>query len=179
MSLFLSSIYFFLPTYLGNSTPVFVKKIPFLNYPIDFFKTFRKKRILGDHKTWRGLVFGCIIGFLVFYLQQYLYINHNWAKEISLFDYSSMNPALGFLMPFGALIGDAVESFFKRQKGIKSGGTWWLFDQIDFVIGCFIFVSPLFIPELKNIIFLLIFSPILSFLSHRIGYYIKILDTKQ
>jgi len=40
-----------------------------------------------------------------------------------------------FSICFGALLGDIVESFFKRRKGIERGKDWIPFDQLDFIIG--------------------------------------------
>lgn len=38
-------------------------------------------------------------------------------------------------MGFGALAGDAIESFFKRQSGIAAGNSWFPFDQTDYIVG--------------------------------------------
>ncbi len=42
---------------------------------------------------------------------------------------------LGFLFAVGALGFDAIKSFFKRQIGVKPGGVWFPFDQIDYIVG--------------------------------------------
>jgi CDP-2,3-bis-(O-geranylgeranyl)-sn-glycerol synthase len=42
---------------------------------------------------------------------------------------------LGGLLGFGALTGDAVESFIKRQLKINSGQSWFPFDQLDYIFG--------------------------------------------
>ncbi|KAA0006124.1 MAG: CDP-archaeol synthase, partial [Thermoplasmata archaeon] len=39
---------------------------------------------------------------------------------------------------FGALLGDIVESFFKRRVGKERGEDWIPFDQVDFLIGALI-----------------------------------------
>lgn len=50
-------LYFFVPAYLANMSPVLVRGwFPALSTPIDGGRTFRGRRILGDHKTWRGSV---------------------------------------------------------------------------------------------------------------------------
>ena len=56
-------IYFMLPAYLANMTPSLLKKINFLNYPIN-------EKLLGKNKTYRGLISAVIIGMLIFYLQE-------------------------------------------------------------------------------------------------------------
>jgi CDP-2,3-bis-(O-geranylgeranyl)-sn-glycerol synthase len=42
---------------------------------------------------------------------------------------------LGFLFGLGALAGDAIESFFKRQANVPAGAAWFPFDQIDYIAG--------------------------------------------
>ncbi|RMD58285.1 CDP-archaeol synthase, partial [Candidatus Woesearchaeota archaeon] len=59
-----------LPAYVANMTPVFARIIfPHWKSPIDFNKKIGGKRILGSHKTWRGLVCGTIAGIIIAYLQ--------------------------------------------------------------------------------------------------------------
>ena len=43
-----------------------------------------------------------------------------------------------FSLCFGALIGDIIESFFKRRIGKNRGEDWIIFDQLDFIIGALI-----------------------------------------
>jgi CDP-2,3-bis-(O-geranylgeranyl)-sn-glycerol synthase len=60
-------------------------------------------------------------------------------------DYSSLVIVLmGMSMGFGAVAGDAIKSFFKRQVGIAPGKSWVPFDQIDFVVGGLIASLPFF-----------------------------------
>jgi CDP-2,3-bis-(O-geranylgeranyl)-sn-glycerol synthase len=42
---------------------------------------------------------------------------------------------LGSLLGAGALIGDAAESFIKRQLNIPEGERFLIFDQIDYIVG--------------------------------------------
>jgi CDP-2,3-bis-(O-geranylgeranyl)-sn-glycerol synthase len=44
-----------------------------------------------------------------------------------------------FSICFGALLGDIIESFFKRRVGRKRGEDWIPFDQIDFILGVLFF----------------------------------------
>lgn len=136
----LFALWFFAPAGLANAAPVFAQKIPhteFMARPIDFGKSFRGKRIFGDHKTFRGFVFGAIFSLVTVFLQQYAYNHTAWAKSLSLsLNYRTLNVfLLGLLFAFGALGFDAIKSFFKRQFGFKSGATWFPFDQIDYIVG--------------------------------------------
>ncbi|CAN5646647.1 CDP-2,3-bis-(O-geranylgeranyl)-sn-glycerol synthase [soil metagenome] len=118
--------------------PVFAARLPVLrdwNAPLDFGKTFRGKRIFGSNKTWRGLVSGTLMGGLTGILVQNLFVTGE-ADLAFIF-------LAGCLMGFGALAGDAVESFFKRQRGFAPGASWFPFDQIDYIIGGLVFVYPI------------------------------------
>jgi CDP-2,3-bis-(O-geranylgeranyl)-sn-glycerol synthase len=145
----LFAIWFFAPAGIANSSPVFANKVPLLNklgMPIDGGKTFRGKRIFGDHKTLRGFIVGIIAGFFVALMQMLLYTNFSWFYELSpSVDYS--NPivlVMGAVLGFGALAGDAIKSFFKRQLSVPSGESWFPFDQLDYIVGG-IFASALFV----------------------------------
>jgi len=74
------------------------------------------------------------------------------------------------LFAIGALGGDAIESFFKRQRNIKSGGSWVPFDQLDYIIGS-VLVSLFFViltPMQYVWIFIVWF--ILHLLASYLGY---------
>ena len=136
----LFSIWFFLPAGLANVTPVFARMIPGftkLSHPIDGGKMWQGKRILGDNKTWRGLLFGVFIGVITLALQKYLFNNSLWLQDNlpNTVDYQTVTLWLGVLLGFGALAGDAIESFIKRQSGYNSGSSWFPFDQIDYIVG--------------------------------------------
>jgi len=146
-SLFLV-LWFFLPVGIANGTPVIAKYLPFLknlNYPLDCYKTFRGIRILGDHKTWRGLITGVLMAIITVGVQQQIYFYSAGLREVLNFDFNSINPVIyGLLAGIGALLGDAVKSFFKRRTNIKPGSTWFPFDQIDYIIGGIVFLLPYF-----------------------------------
>jgi CDP-diglyceride synthetase len=64
--------WFFLPAGIANMSPVLANKIPGINQwktPLDFGKSWRGKRIFGNNKTWRGLIFGTLIASLVGLIQ--------------------------------------------------------------------------------------------------------------
>ncbi len=175
----LFSLLFFFPAGVGNATPVFIAKIPFLkkfNYPLDFNLKFRGKRILGSHKTIRGLLFGVLFAILTMHLEYYLL--QEQINKLAPFDYNQANlTILGGLLGLGAIVGDFVKSFFKRRVGIKPGASWIPFDQIDYILGGIIF-SLLYI-QMPIIYYILIFISysIIHPISTVIGYYIKLKDS--
>lgn len=140
MDTVLFALWFFLPAGVANAAPILAAKLPYLSRlsaPIDFGKEFNGIRILGSNKTWRGLAVGILAAICVVYIQQ-LITQHSYVEFIPEVaeNYLFHSPLLlGFLFGFGTLTGDAVESFFKRQKRIAPGKAWFPFDQIDYIIG--------------------------------------------
>jgi len=129
-----------IPAYIANGCAVLVGG----GIPIDFGKKCKDgKRILGDGKTWRGLILGAFIGMIGgFGLSAAAKIINS-----TEFEFIGLNDFLGFPMmipvlfsiTFGALLGDIIESFFKRRYGKKRGEDWIPFDQLDFILGVLFF----------------------------------------
>ncbi len=129
-------------------SPVLVRRrFNALAIPIDGGRTLWGKRILGDHKTWRGLLAGIVAGALTFELQRFAY-EAEFARRLALVDYSAHPLLPGLLMGLGAGVGDAVKSFFKRRIDIEPGASWPVFDQLDFFLGAYLFVSLVYAPPL-------------------------------
>jgi len=144
---FFFALWFFLPAGIANASPIIVAKLPGLrawSAPIDGGKTYRGQRILGSHKTWRGLVTGMVMATVVLWLQQLAVENiHVLAEWTTQVDYAALPTLLvGPLFGLGALGGDAIESFFKRQRKVPPGHGWFPFDQTDYIIGGAIAVAP-------------------------------------
>lgn len=179
----ISCLYFFLPALVSNMMASLTKKISFLsflNIPVDFGKTIKGGLILGQSKTWRGLIFGLLFGFGVVLLQWFLY-KYDFFQKISLINYREINILLfSFLMCFGALFGDLIFSFLKRRQNIQPGIPWIPFDQLDFVIGAFLFLTPYlnFILHLDfgilHWVTILTTSFLLHIITNNIGYYLGI-----
>lgn len=163
MNLLFDAFWFFLPAGLANMSPVFAARMPGLKgwkAPIDMGKTRDGHRLLGENKTWRGLVFGTLTGGIVCVLQQFALPSTSLVQAF----------IIGASMGCGALVGDAVESFFKRRRGIKPGNAWFPLDQIDYIIGGLLFVAPFAPPSLRLVfaVFGLYFS--LHLLTSYVGY---------
>lgn len=133
MNHYLFAVLFFLPAGIANIAPILANKVPLLNRwktPIDMGKKVRGKRMLGPNKSWRGMVTGVAAGGLLG-LVLYPLLNQTGGRLEHFI--------IGATIGFGALLGDAVESFFKRQHGVKSGDSWLFFDQLDYVVGSMLF----------------------------------------
>jgi CDP-2,3-bis-(O-geranylgeranyl)-sn-glycerol synthase len=141
------AVWFFLPAGIANAAPIFVAKMPGLrawNAPIDGGRTYRGQRILGAHKTWRGLVVGILTATLTLWLQQIGAAHsgwlHDWTSQVSYAGLPTL--IVGPLFGLGALGGDAIESFFKRQRKVAPGHGWFPFDQTDYIIGGALVTAP-------------------------------------
>lgn len=171
---------FFMPAGVANLVPPLVVKVPFIkkfNQPLDFGKSHNGVRIFGAHKTFRGLFAGMIFATLAVGLQIIAYSNWDYFREISLIDYSTINPIiLGSLFGAGALVGDAVESFFKRRIGVEPGKAWFPFDQIDYIIGAILFTLVYVQLPWYLYIYILILYFGLHLLFSYLGYLLKFKD---
>jgi len=170
-------IYTLLPAYLANMAPVFAMRLnwlPELNKPIDGGFKIYDKEILGQGKTWRGLIVGIIVAIIISSLQAALQAV-GWLDSVRLLDYLSINfLAFGFLAGLGALGGDIVKSFIKRRVNIASGNAWPIFDQLDFVLG-FFFLTWSLVAWTENIFWTAIILTLAGHpLSNMLGYYLKI-----
>lgn len=138
--IFLQALWIIIPAYIANASAVLVGG----GTPIDFGRTWRDgQRILGDGKTWQGLIFGTFIGMIAGFFLVVIasYINASTYSTLNLtnfYGFPLMIPLL-FSICFGALLGDIIESFFKRRVGKKRGEDFIPFDQIDFILGVIVF----------------------------------------
>lgn len=177
----LECFYFFLPAYLANMTPPLLKKagvLKILAKRVDFGKDYRGISIFGNHKTWRGLAGGTIIGIIIAFLQLKLF-EYPFFKSISLVNYDQINILLfGFLISFGALAGDLLFSFLKRRRDLKPGAPWIPFDQIDYVIGSFLFLFPYLAMEYSIWATILILTFFLNIIVNYIGFKIGVNENK-
>lgn len=170
IDLILQAIWFILPAYFANSSPVLGHKLfGKYNYPIDFGKKLKDgKRIFGDGKTWNGLFFGIAVAMIVGYVQSMVQASYQ------MNGFLPMSIQLAFLLGLGALTGDLVKSFFKRRVGFERGKSWFPFDQIDFVLGAFLF-SLILVPfNCIYLAILLLITPAIHWLTNYIGFKLKL-----
>jgi CDP-2,3-bis-(O-geranylgeranyl)-sn-glycerol synthase len=173
------ALWFFLPAGFANGAAVLPAHIPglrTLDAPMDFGHRFRGKRIFGPHKTWRGLITGVIVATLTLWLQQYLVVHSAWLAEVTApVDYASLPVLLvGPLFAVGALGGDALKSFFKRQRGIPAGKSWFPYDQLDYIIGTVVVLLPFIRLSLVEYFWIFVVwwvaHVVISYISYRVGW---------
>ena len=158
--------------------PVIIDRIgwlKFLKVPVDFGHKLGQETIFGENKTYRGIIVGTIGGILTAYLQSLIYQYHPSTHALFLFPYTGLGWLYwGFLLGFGALLGDLVKSFFKRRLHLKNGKPFFPFDQLDFVIGGLLLGAIFYLPPWPQIIVLIVFTPLLHFLANALAYLLKL-----
>ena len=175
--LIIKAFYFMLPAYFANMAPVIVKNLfKSIAAPIDLNKKFNDKSILGKNKTWRGLIFGILFAIIISFFQ-FLLFKNNFLLGISLMDYSNWL-LFGFLIGSGAIIGDLIESLFKRRLNYKPGQPFAPFDQIDFILGALIFIYPIVKLSISLIITIITLTFILHILVNHLAFYLKLRSEK-
>lgn len=171
-------MWFFSPAGVAILAAFYAGKMPSLkkfSYPIDFYATFRGKRVFGSHKTVRGFIVGTAAAMAIVYIQAALYSEFSFVRESISLDYRQFNPTvLGFLLGFGALAGDAIKSFFKRQMSIAPGKSWFPFDQMDHIIGGIVFTMWYVPLTVKQYIILFLFWFLIHPFSTFVGYLLKL-----
>ena len=107
--------------------------------PIDFGRSWRGKRILGDGKTWRGFFGGALTGAAVGVLQMFAVDRLDQTAIWGFGDWPwSLCTVLS--LSFGSMIGDSAGSMVKRRLGVERGGKAPVLDQYNFVVGAIVFV---------------------------------------
>jgi CDP-2,3-bis-(O-geranylgeranyl)-sn-glycerol synthase len=145
--------------------PVLFKWLPILDKPIH-------EKKLGAHKTWRGIIVATLVGTLIFAIQKWIY--SLGLTSWSLIDYSGYSFLFGTMIGFGAIAGDAIESYYKRKQGIAPGQSWLPWDQLDFVIGGLIAGLLFYVPPAEVVLVLVVVSPLLHLSVKYIGYLLKL-----
>jgi CDP-2,3-bis-(O-geranylgeranyl)-sn-glycerol synthase len=184
------------PAFLTNALMPLVANIKGIKrYPLDFGKCHKDgERILGEGKSWNGLIFGTIIGFILSALissQMYPYIAEqtiiNFADGETVLRYVSKEKILffvdvtsdpvkfylgQFLLCLGTPFGDAIGSYAKRRRKLKRGEVFLFWDQNNFIIAAIIIAYFFFPIQWYYIVFLLLVTPLITVTANILGYYI-------
>ncbi len=113
--------------------------------PLDGGKSFLDgERILGAHKTIRGLFAGILGG-----------------SMIGLLEWPIDNRLLlgGFLIGLGTVLGDLLGAFVKRRFHINPGSPLPIVDQLDFVFGGLVLGQIVFPLSLWSILIVVLVTP--------------------
>lgn len=151
--------------------------------PIDGGRVFRKRRIFGDNKTWRGFIAIVPAVALAFVAFRVLFailpgnlLDGLW--PLSILQYAG----LGCLVGMGFMLGELPNSFIKRQFDIPPGGQptqpfsrrlGFLVDRFDSIIGgmlCLVCAVPV---PIATYFYILLLGPVIhlafNVLLYRLG----------
>lgn len=176
----LGAVYFMLPAYVANLSGLAFGG----GTPVDGGKECKDgRRLIGNGVTWKGFINGTILGTLVGGIlgiigSFYGDLNVLTSGVIALPVYGSIigGLTLGFLMAFGALLGDLVGSFIKRRMGLQSGEPAPIMDQLDFVAGALILSLLVVKISWEFFIIIAVLTLILHLGSNMIAYLLGIKD---
>jgi len=148
---YIFDLWIFLPSYFANMAPVVISSLLKNRRPLDLGRKFIDgKRVLGDNKTFEGLIFSLAIGITVGLVQ-------GRVRD-------------GVLLSIGANVGDLVGSFMKRRLNISSGMSLPIIDQEGFLVASMIFISGRYNFSVDEIVFLLSFTFIAHVVANVIAY---------
>lgn len=149
-----------------------------LRRPIDFGRTYKGKRIFGDHKTWMGLTINVLFCSLGAFIQAWLQGKGTLPQWLFLLDYKSHALTVGILIGFGMTVGELPNSFLKRRFEIPPGKSregplgiaFFIYDQVDLTIGIWVFLFFLVRPSLWLVLWSLLLTLALHLAVSSVGY---------
>ncbi|OGS42420.1 MAG: alpha/beta hydrolase [Euryarchaeota archaeon RBG_16_62_10] len=131
----LAGVWLMLPALVPNSAAVLFGG----GTPMDFGRSWRGKRILGDGKTWSGFfggsLTGVFVGVLIALVAWSLGSERTWGYGCCL---SAIVVVAS--LSFGSMLGDSTGSFVKRRLGVGRGQKAPVLDQYNFVAGAVLLV---------------------------------------
>lgn len=135
---------------------------------IDYGKNlYDGRRVFGDGKTWKGLVAGVAFGTLAAIILALL--DNFFVPQVQFRE----KVLVGLLLSCGTMAGDLLGSFLKRRLAISQSSQHEFFDQLLFLGGALVFASPVFLPRLETIVFLIAVTYILhklfNWMAHRLN----------
>jgi CDP-2,3-bis-(O-geranylgeranyl)-sn-glycerol synthase len=172
-----TTLYFILPSYFSNGSGLLFGG----GTPVDFGKCDKNgARWIGDGVTWRGMLAGTFVGTLTGAIQGYLapFILSSIGQYLITPIATSLPHGImvGFLLGFGALLGDAMGSFLKRRLGIGRGKPAPVLDQLDFIIVALILVSPVVNLNLICVVLAIILTLVFHLLTNTCAYLLGLKD---
>jgi hypothetical protein len=149
--------------------------------PIDAGLVLRGRRLLGDNKTYRGLV-AVALGTAAGVAVQVVLHRFVVARDLAVIDYGRPAViALGLGLGAAAMLSELPNSMLKRQLGIAPGAAgggilgmfFYVLDQIDMLIGVWavlgLAVGVTAVRVLWSVVFLFIAHQLLTFVGYQLG----------
>jgi CDP-2,3-bis-(O-geranylgeranyl)-sn-glycerol synthase len=165
---FVAAWWILIPAYAANMAPT----VSGGKTPIDGGRMWPDgRRLLGDHKTWKGFITGVVAGGFFGLLEL-------WSQP-KLFDMlgfglPTMTIAAALAIPLGAMLGDLGGSFIKRRLGLQSGADAPFLDQLNFIVGAIALAWWLIPISPWMLLVMLVVTPILHRAANIVGYELKV-----
>ncbi|BBD72582.1 hypothetical protein HS1genome_0971 [Sulfodiicoccus acidiphilus] len=146
------------PALAANGGATFIRE----GTPLDFGRSLGDgRRILGDGKTFEGLLLSLSFGLTVS-IGISRFLGEPWITK-------------GFMGALGAMVGDLVGAFFKRRMGMTRGQRALGLDQLDFVVGATAFMLATGVPlSLSEFLFVAALAFVLHLGTNAVAYRLKI-----
>ena len=149
-----------------------------LRQPLDFGRSYKGKRIFGDHKTWRGFTINVVFCCLGTFIQAWLQVMAYLPPWLFLLDYRNNALLTGILLGLGMTVGELPNSFLKRRFEIPPGESregvlgiaFFIYDQVDLTIGIWVFLFFLIRPSLWLVLWSLLLTLALHLSVSSVGY---------
>ena len=107
--------------------------------PMDFGRSWRGRRLLGDGKTWRGFIGGSTSGVFIGIVQISI-VETMALGDIWSFGAWPSSLLIVVCLGLGSMLGDSMGSFVKRRVGFDRGRKAPGLDQYNFIIGAVVVV---------------------------------------
>jgi CDP-2,3-bis-(O-geranylgeranyl)-sn-glycerol synthase len=146
-------------------------------HPIDCGRKLGGRRILGDGKSWEGLLFGTFVGAVIATIEMVAYPYLPWGLSEVPLTIVVMSPLLGLALGLGAMLGDVAGSFIKRRFNRDRGSPVPLLDQLDFLAGALLLAALAITIKLEWILILAVLTPIVHLVSNVIGFRLGVKKT--
>lgn len=175
-------LYLFAPLLVSAALFGIARRFRFLralDRPIDAGRSFHGERLLGDGKTWRGVLVA-VVGSVATVAFQKAVRTH--AAGWELVDYRKLSPvSFGAAMGVGAMLGELPNSFVKRRLGIPQGGTsrgwtsvlFYVWDQVDLLTGAWplvvFWVWPRVLVVVVSFALALAIHPLVALVGYAVG----------
>lgn len=158
-----------IPAYAANGLAPLAKFTA--RHPIDRGKNYRDGRpIFGAGKTWEGCIIGIVTAIFIASFMGLAFYFLPWDLSPIELQVAKMGPLLGFMLGLGAITADIVKSFFKRRFGFERGRSLPIVDQLDFILGAFLFASLVIPVKISWVILLAIVTPLFHLSANYMAY---------
>ena len=133
-----------IPIYISNGMALVFGGHGQLDLGLNFID---HKPLFGKGKTFSGTLAGIIFGSAGSLAVMAFFPNLALVLGINYFYY-------GFLLASGAMAGDIFGSFLKRRVKVERGQSFFLLDQLDFILGGIGIGMLAFVPSIWHVLFL-------------------------